>query len=323
MFSMRKLKSKTLAIPLFILGVCATFQNCDSGFHYDPSSGDLSSLSTSTDLTGVFGLVVYAPGGTSPLDSNTSMDTGFDYEFRATGSTTSSAILSFSINSTSTTATCSLSSVGNVLKRSVKCTTAGVVKVDVQAVWPDSTMSSVSLTKNVGAFTATPTPTPTSSDTVEFRVRAGTGGSPWNTSSTPIQTFVGQTLIVYNDDTINHRIHTNGSPFAHQPGDTAPNASTSFVILSAHSGTATDTYDHNAGTSANIYIEALDGTALYSKATGPGSCASCHGGSVATSAKRGASFTSIKNAITNNTGNMRGITLSDQELKAIAYILNK
>jgi len=328
MISMRKLKSKTLAVPIFILGVCATFQNCDSGFHYDPSSGELSSSSSasSTDLTGVFGVVAYAPGGTSPLDSTTSFDTGFDYEIRATGSTTSSALLSFTVNRTSTTATCTLSSVGNVMKRSLRCSAAGVVKIDVQAIWPDSTVSVVSLTKNVGLFSATPTPTPSttnSADVVSFRVRAGTGGSPWNTAADPIVAFVGQTLIVYNDDTIQHRFHTNGIPFPHQPDNTAPNASTSFAVQSAHDPSATDTYDHNAGTTARIYIATYDGTALYSKVSGPGSCAGCHGSNVATSAKRGASFTTIKAAITNNKGGMGSITLTDNELKAIAYVLNK
>lgn len=321
---MRKLKASTLAVPLFLFGICTTFQNCDAGFSYDPSTAELSSLGGGgNDLTGVFGVVVYAPGGTSPLDTSTSLDTGFDYEVRATGATTSSALLTFTVNATSTTANCTLSSVGNVLKRSIKCTSTGTVRVDVKAIWPDSTVSMVSLTKSVGTFSATPTPVPTNGNVVQFRIRAGTGGSPWNTSADPIRVFVGQTLQVFNDDTINHRIHTNGSPFAHQADETLPNASTNFVIASAHSGTATDTYDHNAGTSASIFIESIDGAAQYARSTGPGSCASCHGANVATSQKRGASFTTIKNAITNNTGNMRGITLTDQELRAIAYVLNK
>jgi hypothetical protein len=122
---MRKLSVRTLTIPAFLFAVCATFQNCDSGFHYDPTSAELSSLSSS-DITGVFGMQAYAAGSTSPLDPSTSMSTGVDYEVRATGDNVSTAALRFSVNPSST-ATCLLSSVANLTKRSIKCTSAGNV----------------------------------------------------------------------------------------------------------------------------------------------------------------------------------------------------
>jgi hypothetical protein len=320
MFSMRKLNAGTLTVPFVLFAVCTTFQNCDGGFSYDPSSAQLSSLG-SPDMTGVFGIVAYSPGGTAPLDSNSTMDTGFDYEIRATGASTSSALLTFSLNDTSTTASCVLSVVGDTMKRSIRCSSAGVVKIDLKAIWPDATVSMVSMTKTVGVFTAPP-PTTTNGNVVAFRIRAGTGSSPWNTAADPIRVFVGQTLQVSNDDTVAHQIHANGAPFPHQNGNQAPNSTVNLVVVNAHAATATDTYEHNAGPSASIFIESIDGAAQYARSTGPGACAGCHGANVATSQKRGASFSTIKNAIA-TVGNMRGISLTDQELRAIAYVLNK
>ena len=318
---MRKLSTKTLAIPLFIVGVCATFQNCDAGFHYDPTTQELSSSGTGNDLTGVFGIVAYSPGGTSQLASTTAFDTGVDYEVRATGSTTASALLTFTINDSASSASCVLGATGTTTKRTIKCLTTGSVRVDLKAIWPDATISSVSLTKSV-SVTATATPPTNPTDNVTFRIVSGTAGSPWNMLANPIRVFVGQTLAVSNDDSVNHQIHANGQPF-NMPGVIAPNTTQNIPITSAHPLAQNDLYDQGFGTNAAIYIEALDGAALYGKATGPGSCASCHGAAAATSEKRGSSFTSIKAAITGNQGGMGGITLSDQELRAIAYVLNK
>jgi hypothetical protein len=183
--------------------------------------------------------------------------------------------------------------------------------------------SSVSMNRTVGAVVPALPPPKNGPDLVTFRIVSGTGGSPWNTSAQPVQVFVGQTLTIFNDDSIVHRVHASGAPFDHQPDSIVVNGSSSFVILKAHSATATDVYDHDSSTSAIFYIEATDGAASYAKANGIGSCASCHGGTVAGSAKRGASYTSIKAAIASNSGGMRGITLTDQEIRSIAYVLNK
>lgn len=317
---MRKLKARSLSLPLFVFAICATFQNCSAGFQYDSSTGQLSASSLS-DLTGVFGIQLYAPGGVSPLAQSTSMDVNFQYELRATGSSTSSALLTWSIDRGQSTATCTLSSVGNVLKYAIKCSSAGTVVVNLTAVWPDSQMTQASLSHAVGSTAATPAPS-NDPNVVNFTIANGTQGSPWNTAGSPIQVFVGQTLRVYNADTIQHRIHANGAPFDHQADNTAPGATTNFAILKAHSAGAGDLYDHNVGTTATIYIEATDGNAAYAKSTGTGSCASCHGGSAASSTKRGASYTSITNAIA-NVSQMRGISLSMQEIKALVYVLNK
>lgn len=314
---MRKLKVRTLAVPLFILGVTMTFQNCDAGFHYDPSSGELSSLSANNQLTGSFGVAAYDSLGVSAISASTTLTQGQTYLVEALGSQTGSALLTWSIDQSST-ASCVLTPVGNLTQRDLNCSTSGTVIVDLQAVWPEGEISSVSMTHTVSAVVATPTPSQIpSTDTVTFHIAAGTSGSPWNTAATAIEVYIGQTLVLYNDDSTVHRIHAAGMPFIHQPDDTPVGGTRALPVTATHSGTATDLYDHDKSTSAVIYIASYDGAAEYRN-----SCASCHGGDPASSQKRGASFSSIKNAISSQSA-MRGITLSDAEIRSIAYVLNK
>ena len=60
---------------------------------------------------------------------------------------------------------------------------------------------------------------------VEFHIPAGTGLGPWNTRDQPVMGVVGQALRIYNDDNVNHRLHTDGVPFPHPAADTAPGTS--------------------------------------------------------------------------------------------------
>jgi hypothetical protein len=88
-----------------------------------------------------------------------------------------------------------------------------------------------------------------------FRIAAGTGDQPWNTQTTPIRARVGQPIIVYNDDTIVHQIHTDGVPFPHG-NEIAPGRSARVVPTRVFRGTL---YDHltNARTGRQnpIYLE--------------------------------------------------------------------
>src|SRR6185295_125924 len=52
-------------------------------------------------------------------------------------------------------------------------------------------------------------------EVVEFHIPAGTIDKPWNTLENPIKVKVGQTLRLINDDSIDHFLHTNGSPCTH------------------------------------------------------------------------------------------------------------
>lgn len=317
---MRKLNARVFAIPIALLAIVATFQNCSGGFNYDPGSGLISSSSVN-DLTGNFGLRLYSAGGFAMADS-TAMETGIAYDMRATGSNTGSALLIWGVDPASS-ASCILSSVGNLMKRELKCTTAGSVTVTLQAIWPDETMSIASHTHVVGSNGATPTPSGVDENTVVFRVANGTNGSAWNSLANQILVFVGQNLRVYNDDSVNHRIQTNGNPFAAQTDQIAPGAYKDFAVSSVVATNNATTYDANFGTNARIFIESIDGDAKYAANGGPniGSCQSCHG-TVGSTNKRGTSFAAIKLAITSNRGNMANITMTDKELQAIAYALN-
>lgn len=51
--------------------------------------------------------------------------------------------------------------------------------------------------------------------TVTFRIKAGTGRGPWNSAENPVRVKRGQTLIIQNDDSSPHQLHTNGSPCPH------------------------------------------------------------------------------------------------------------
>ena len=42
--------------------------------------------------------------------------------------------------------------------------------------------------------------------------------------------IVGQTLRIYNDDNVSHRLHTNGVPFQHPSADTAPGTFSDFEL---------------------------------------------------------------------------------------------
>jgi hypothetical protein len=78
---------------------------------------------------------------------------------------------------------------------------------------------------------ATGTPPAANPDVVEFRIKAGTGQGAWNTKETEVVAKVGKRFVIYNDDTITHQWHTNGTPCQHgnpiEPGRSAecvPNA---------------------------------------------------------------------------------------------------
>jgi hypothetical protein len=72
---------------------------------------------------------------------------------------------------------------------------------------------------------ATPAPAPTPAPTkdpnvVEFHIKPGTGAKGYNTAATAVTVKVGQTLRLFNDDTVVHRLHTSGAPCPHQPTNT-------------------------------------------------------------------------------------------------------
>ncbi len=91
---------------------------------------------------------------------------------------------------------------------------------------------------------------------VEFHIPADTGRGAWNTRETMVAVQVGDVLRIVNDDSINHRMHTNGKPCSHGP-EILPGASFDCVIASAFNpSTDGSLYDHYVGTTAAFWVSA-------------------------------------------------------------------
>jgi len=105
---------------------------------------------------------------------------------------------------------------------------------------------------------AAPPATPPASNTVEFRITAGTANGEWNNTATMVSLKVGQRLRIINNDTVNHQLHTPETPFAHgniiPPGGMAEYTVTT-LFNPYPNGDVTQTrsrlYDHNLRTAAN------------------------------------------------------------------------
>lgn len=122
-----------------------------------------------------------------------------------------------------------------------------------------STASSTSTGTGTGTSTGTAVVTDPNAKVVEFRIKPGTGASPWNTEATPVVVKVGQTLKIVNDDTVPHQLHTGGAPCGHQPGPLKPGDSYACVIskpLELTPGAAPKTYDH-LNPKGFFYVKAL------------------------------------------------------------------
>lgn len=91
---------------------------------------------------------------------------------------------------------------------------------------------------------------------VEFHIPADTGRGAWNTRETMVAVQVGDILRIVNDDTINHRMHTNGKPCDHGP-TIVPGASFDCVVSrTLNPDTDGALYDHNVGPSAAFWVAA-------------------------------------------------------------------
>ena len=302
-----------------------SFQNCSGGFAgSSDSNSSLSSDGPIINNTGTLGAQTYNAGGTSQVAS-TSLVAGTTYMLHASGAGIDTATVEWSVG-TNNAAACSVMGTGNGLVESITCTTAGTSEVDILAYFADGTTSSTSYPISVLASGSTGTGggggggTSTDPNSITFHITAGTGNGSWNTPANPVVAYVGQTLKVMNDDTQVHRMHTNGSPCPHQPTNSSQGQFYNCALANAHSASAGDNYDHDVGNNAAFYLTVIDGAALYA-AGSAGNCAACHGG-LASSAKRGTTFTAVKNAIASQ-GSMKNLVLTDDQIKAIVYNLNK
>ncbi len=324
----KTLRSLRFGVPFFILAtiLVMAFQNCDGGFHYNPNSGELSSLDgggvgdEAFKLTTRNSFNVVVPEGQS-------LEGGLEYKVEATGTSLAGATLMWAMPSN--TGNCVLKSGTSPSVRFVECDRAGSVRVQVTAILADGSTSILTTERTTGAVFVDLCGASSSTRT-NFRIAPGTGANPWNTAVSPVVVFVGQTLRVCNDDSVNHQLTTGGAGCANQAAPMGNKQVFDCVIanrnnLNATTGNFNGFFDTIAGTNAAFYVRPFDGVALYgdgTKTSNGQSCASCHGGQAA-STKRGSSFTSIKNAITSNRGNMGIYTgrITDEEIRAIAFSL--
>jgi len=86
---------------------------------------------------------------------------------------------------------------------------------------------------------------------VAFAIPLGTGSKPWNAIGTPIRAKVGQKIVMTNNDTVTHRMHTGGKPCPYG-ANILPGQSVVCLVNSAFIGS---NYDHNLGGAAKVYFE--------------------------------------------------------------------
>lgn len=106
------------------------------------------------------------------------------------------------------------------------------------------------------ALQLTPSMHPPAGNVIEFRIRAGTNMGPWNTREQMVVGIVGQTLRIFNDDSVPHRPHTGGAPFAHASANIEPGQSADFALTTPFDPDAqSQVYDHLYSPSAQFWIK--------------------------------------------------------------------
>jgi hypothetical protein len=91
-----------------------------------------------------------------------------------------------------------------------------------------------------------------------FRIPPGTGHGPWNTAAHGVTAHVGDVLRIVNDDTVPHRLHTDGAPFPHPAVDIPPSQSADYVLQATFQpGDGHVLYDHNSGQAASFWLVVL------------------------------------------------------------------
>lgn len=205
-----------------------------------------------------------------------------------------------------------------ITEAELHCEASGIINLSGTIVAPSGTFNVVPMTFSCSeAADGTPPPAvdPTA-QVVTFRIPAGTGRTAWNNVASTVRVFVGQTLRIVNDDSVNHRLHTGGAPCGHQPSNSVPGASFDCVVIRPLEASAGRTYDHLYGTGARFFVTSIDGPALYTT-----NCQSCHGVR-ATSEVRGMTATEIRAAILSEP-QMTNLNLTNDQLEAIAYSLTR
>lgn len=92
---------------------------------------------------------------------------------------------------------------------------------------------------------------------VIFEIPAGTGDGPWNSFEQPVVAYVGQVLLVVNNDGETHQLHVSGGgPTNHGQPMGANGGAQEFELNQASPLQAnTPFYDHIDGGSAGFWLE--------------------------------------------------------------------
>ena len=87
------------------------------------------------------------------------------------------------------------------------------------------------------------------SNLIVFRIPLGTGNGAWNMQASAVMVTPGKTLRIFNDDSVNHILHTNGNmPCGHQNTATGqPGTFYDCVIAAGFNPATSRTYDHVGG----------------------------------------------------------------------------
>lgn len=90
--------------------------------------------------------------------------------------------------------------------------------------------------------------------TVTFVIKNGNGATPWNTQATMITVKVGDTVHIVNDDTVNHRLHTDGEPCPHGPEMTPGQSYDCVVDAPFDPNDNGPLYDHDFGPDTPFWL---------------------------------------------------------------------
>lgn len=312
---MKSLMFRTILVIASIAMTAILFQNCAKNFSVEESTDGASDLGSAGNHD-----VPHINPVTTKLEPNA------DIEFTVFAEALlPSTSYEWSHTLNGTPSACALKNGNKATSYIINCAQAGALVVKVNALEGNTPVTiqnySATLTAATPAPGGTPTPTPAGNEinlTVNFSIPAGTNTAPWNTTATVVETFIGQTLKITNNDSVDHQYHTNGKPCGHG-SLMKPGGSTNCVIAKAYNYTTDGAlYDHNLGTKSAFYMVAYDGAALYTQ-----NCAGCHN-ALASSVKKGARVSQIKNALMsvpqmNSNANL--MKLTQRQIEAISFAL--
>ncbi len=89
---------------------------------------------------------------------------------------------------------------------------------------------------------------------VEFRIKMGTSNQAWNLRTDPVVVNQGDTLRIYNDDSISHQLHTNGAPCPHGNPILPGNYGDCVISKSYDPEILGPLYDHQFGKNASFWV---------------------------------------------------------------------